>query len=207
MLTKRYLASVKNVPEIFQQITKGTAPANFNIDHLKGIGFNSSNDRAIIPLLKDLGFLTEAGVPTQRYHDYRAGPPQNRAIMGQALMDAYQDIFHINANPTEADREAIKGKFKSAHNTTDRISEQQAVTFYSLLKLADLAGARAHIGTHKKIDDIKTTDGKGGDASKAGQGGVAVSLGYKVEVYLPATKEIEVYNAIFKSLRENILVS
>src|SRR5438874_984552 len=101
MLTKRYLASTKNLPDIFTQIVKGTAPDNFNIEHLKSIGFTSSNDRAVIPLLKDLGFLTDSGTPTERYHAFRAGPPQNRAVMGQALLDAYQDLFHINANPTD----------------------------------------------------------------------------------------------------------
>ena len=54
MLTKRYMASTKNVSDIFQQIVKGTAPSAFTVEHLKSIGFSSSNDRAIIPLLKDL---------------------------------------------------------------------------------------------------------------------------------------------------------
>src|SRR6202035_2061095 len=98
MLTKRYLASTKNVPDIFLQIVKGTAPATFTVEHLKGIGFTSSNDRAVIPLLKDLGFLSESGVPTERYHAYRAGGQEAKAVLGQALLEAYQDLFHINAN-------------------------------------------------------------------------------------------------------------
>jgi hypothetical protein len=172
----------------------------------------SSNDRAVIPLLKDLGFLTDSGAPTERYHAFRAGPPQNKAVMGQALLEAYQDLFHINANPTEADRDAIKGKFKTAHNATDRVAEQQAITFYALLKLADLNAARSSSGLASKIENLKDEDGKGGgnevkEKVVTAHGGLALNLGYKIEVYLPATKEIEVYNAIFKSLRENILAS
>lgn len=213
MLTKRYLASVKNVPEIFAQITRGTAPDNFNIEHLKSIGFGSSNDRAVVPLLKDLGFLTEGGVPTNRYHSYRAGGSQSRAVMGEALLEAYQDLFHINANPTESDRDAIKGKFKSAHNATDRVAEQQAATFFALLKLADLNAARNQPSTDPaklKLNTIKEPEANRDSdpgASKNPPERYALNLGYKVEVYLPATKDIEVYNAIFRSLRENILVS
>jgi hypothetical protein len=33
----------------------------------------------------------------------------------------------------------------------------------------------------------------------------ALNLGYRIEVHLPATKDVEVYNAIFRSLRDNIL--
>jgi hypothetical protein len=210
VLTKRYMSSVKNLPEIFNQIVKGTAPDNFNIEHLKSIGFTSSNDRAVIPLLKDLGFLTDSGAPTERYHAFRAGPPQNKAVMGGALLDAYQDLFHINANPTEADRDAIKGKFKTAHNATDRVAEQQAVTFFALLKLADLNAARAGSGLAKKIENLKDAESGKSDVKDndgSAKNGIALKLGYKIEVYLPATKEIEVYNAIFKSLRENILAS
>jgi hypothetical protein len=212
MLTKRYLASVKNLPEIFAQIVKGTAPSTFNIEHLKGIGFTSSNDRAIIPLLKDLGFLNESGSPTERYHAYRAGGQQGRAVLGQALLEAYQDLFHVNANPTDADRDAIRGKFKTAHNATDRVAEQQAATFYALLKLADVSAAREGRGESsplkRKIEEEKAgeeAEDARREGGKANREGVSLSLGYKIEVHLPATKDIEVYNAIFRSLKENIL--
>jgi hypothetical protein len=211
MLTKRYMASVKNLGEIFAQIIKGTAPSAFTVEHLKSIGFTSSNDRAVIPLLKDLGFLTESGAPTERYHAYRAGGQEAKAVLGQALLEAYQDLFHINANPTEADREAIKGKFKSTHNTTDRVAEQQAVTFYALLKLADIRAAREGRGEssslRRKIEEAKQDEAKSQDdvGQKSKQDGYSLNLGYRIEVHLPATKDIEVYNAIFRSLRENIL--
>lgn len=87
-------------------------------------------------------FLTETGAPTERYHTYR-DDARSRVVMGNALIDAYGDLFHVNANPSDKDREAIKSKFKSVHNATDRVAEAQASTFYALLKLADLPGARA----------------------------------------------------------------
>jgi hypothetical protein len=212
MLTKRYLASVKNVPDLFQAIIRGTAPENFNIELLKSIGFTSSNDRGFIPLLKDLGFLSESGQPTERYHAYRAGGDEARAVLGRALLDVYQDLFHINANPTESDRASIEGKFKSTHNTTDRVAEQQAMTFFSLLTLADLKAAREKTGgspeLKRKIEsaDREEDGAKSEDAEQqAGKKAVRVNLGYKIEVHLPATKDIEVYNVIFRSLRENIL--
>lgn len=210
MLTKRYLASAKNLPDIFQQIVKGTAPENFNIEHLKGIGFTSSNDRAVIPLLKDLGFLSESGAPTERYHAYRAGGQEARAVLGQALLEAYQDLFHINSNPTDADRDAIIGKFKTAHNATDRVAEVQAATFYALLKLADIKAARERKGEsplRRQIEDAGLGDGKSEESKRdqTKKDGIPLRFRYNIEVHLPATKEIEVYHAIFRSLKEHIL--
>lgn len=204
MLTKRYLPSTKNLPVLMDQIIKGTAPENFNLEHLKSIGFPSSNDRPVIPLLKDLGFLTDAGAPTDRYHAYRDNA-RSRAVMGEALLDAYGDLFHINANPSNTDRDAIKGKFKSAHNATDRVAEAQTATFYSLLKLADLQRARAaKTGATNALPKFP----QGSERSKEGLKEVVVpplQLRYNIEVHLPATKDVEVFNAIFKSLRENLL--
>src|ERR1700679_2931416 len=120
MLTSRYMTSVKNISAIFDKIVEGTAPKKFTTAHVKSIGFKSSNDVGIIPVLKDLGFLSAEGVPTQRYHDYR-DKSRSKSVMAEALREAYEDLFHINEKPTSSDRDAIEGKFKSAHNTSDRV--------------------------------------------------------------------------------------
>jgi hypothetical protein len=146
MLTDRYLQSAKNVPQVFDQMIKGTAPQVFNSEYLSSVGFASSNDRAFPPLLKALGFLDDSGRPTPRYHAYRAGGDEAKAVLGEALLETYDELFHVNANPTEKDRPAIEGKFKSTHNATDRVAEQQAITFFALLKLADIEAARRRKG-------------------------------------------------------------
>ena len=94
MLTGRYMTSVKNLPAIMQKLVEGTAPPLFTVSHLRGIGFKSSNDQGVLPLLKDLGFLTPEGKPTQRYLDYR-DKSRSKTVLGQALREAYEDLFHI----------------------------------------------------------------------------------------------------------------
>src|SRR5690606_23243920 len=133
----RYLTAPGRAADMMQKIQEGTAPDRFTNEHLQKIGFTSSNDRAIIPLLKELKFLTADGTPTQRYHEYR-NSARSRKVLGEALREAYEDIFHINAHPTEADQEAVQGLFKSVHNVSDNVAYRQAATFFALLKLADV---------------------------------------------------------------------
>jgi hypothetical protein len=111
MLTKRYLVSTKNLNAILKKIVDGVAPAKFTTEHLKSIGFGSSSDRAIIPILKDLGFLSADGTPLPRYHAYR-DRSRSKAVMAEALREAYEDVFHIREVPTQADRNAVEGLFK-----------------------------------------------------------------------------------------------
>ncbi len=205
MLSSRYMVSNKNLPAILQKIIEGAAPDKFTLAHLKGIGFASSNDQGVVPLLKDLKFLSADGTPTTRYHAYR-DKSRSRAVLGEALREAYEDIFHINEKPSESDRQAIIGRFKSTHNATDLVAERQAATFLSLLKLADLPGtgapSRKHTEQPAKPDVTpEREDQSRGKSSLSGFGG----LRYNIEVHLPATKDVEVYNAIFKSLREHLL--
>lgn len=209
MLTSRYMTSVKNLDAIMQKIVEGTAPSKFTTEHLKSIGFKSSNDIGAIGLLKDLGFLTPDGVPTQRYHEYR-DKSRSKAVMGQALRQAYEDLFHINEKPTTADKTTIEGKFKSAHNATDRIAGEQARTFFALLKLADLDGASQSKTPPKREVDVQELVEAEKDDHRAQKHDKKVipsfaGLRYNIEIHLPATKDVEVYNAIFKSLKEHLL--
>lgn len=210
MLTSRYMPTTKNLDEIFDKIIGGLAPEKFTVEHLKALGFTSSNDRAAIPLLKDLGFLTPEGTPTARYHAYR-DRSKSKAVMAEALREAYSDVFHISERPTSKDRPAVEGLFKSKLNSSDRVAQVQAMTFFSLLSRADLAKevSAAAVLPAEVVRDDPSGPAQGADAEpelvdrKAN--GVSTELHYTIQVHLPATKDLEVYNAIFRSLRENLL--
>lgn len=202
-LTSAYVLAVGRIPDVFAKIRDGQAPDHVTNQLLKDWGFASSNDRAFIPLLKALGFLTPSGQPTQRYHDYR-DHSRSKVVMGQALRDAYHDLFLITANPKESDREAIKGKFKSYHNASDNTSANMASTFYGLLKLADLSEAKKTEEKSVGGDNVTPTPIPLPPLEEQARE-LVPSFHYNIQIHLPATKDTEVYNAIFKSLREHFV--
>lgn len=195
-----------------KKIIEGTAPDKFTTEHLKKIGFPSSNDRALLGILKDLGFISDSGTPTQLYHDYR-NTSKSSKVLGDALKEAYSDIFHINEKPSQSDRPAITGLFKSTHNVSDQVASFMANTFLSLLSMADISGTHKPVATKKEEKTKKDKDANDGDKGilpSNNNGNVGVlpivpNLRYNIEIHLPATKDIEVYNAIFKSLKEHLL--
>ena len=182
-LSNTYTVVNGQLPEFFQKIQDGQAPDKFTQQHLKDLGFTSTNHRAFIQILKSLGFLTPDGTPTQRYHEYR-----NRAVckkvMGTAIKEAYSDL----------------------------VAERQAKTFLALLELADLDVPdtrkneplpRDHVQeTHLTEQDTSPTERT--DPQIVTSRSKSPSLHYNIEIHLPATKDIEVYNAIFKSIKEHL---
>jgi len=158
-----------------------------------------------LPILKALGFLSADGSPTQRYKDYR-NHSASKAVMGEAVKEAYSDIFLIKAKPTAADKALIEGKFKSFHNTSDVVANLMTKTFYALLELAELPAdgeAKAKKIEVKQPEDMD--DESGDDKSGKQRKSAAVGLHYNIQIHLPAIKDVEVYNAIFKSLKDHLI--
>ncbi|TXF99982.1 DUF5343 domain-containing protein [Massilia arenae] len=200
-LTSSYVQNYGQLPEVFSKICDGAAPERFSQQHLKDWGFLSSSYRAVIPLLKSLGFLNTDGSPSTRYHDYR-NSAQSRKIMGDAVREAYSDLFTIRAKPTPNDRPLIEGKFKSMHNASPQVAKLMASTFFALLDLADFSDTPA-----EKRTDVNEPNNQAiiipPPASERSHG--RTTLHYNIQIHLPATKDVEVFNAIFKSLKEHLL--
>lgn len=211
-LTSSYVQVYGQLPNLFDEIAKGQAPEQFTVQHLKDLGFASSNHRAFIPLLKELGFLSDDGKPTHRYHEYR-NRAQSRQIMAQAIREAYGDIFVLRSRPTEEDRPLIEGKFKSAHNTTERMAQYMANTFFALLDLADLDTSKPPAPPDEENDDVALPPALTPPPVPAPNAlppappiaTRSTTLHYNIQVHLPPTKDVEVYNAIFKALKEHLV--
>lgn len=198
-LINRATQVYQQLPKFFKALREGTAPDKFNQQYLVDLGFGGSNYRVLIPLLKDLGFLSADGIPTPRYLNYLDGS-QSSKVLGEAVKQVYSDLFTITKNPTKADRDKITGKFKSSFNLSDLQAERNANTFLALAEISDFADtpvAKPTVSSVAEQPDVT-------DVAKPSSGRV-IGLRYDIAIHLPATKDIEVYNAIFKSLKEHLV--
>jgi len=201
-LTNTYVLPVGRIPSLFGKIRDGQAPDRFTHQLLKDWGFASTNDRAFVPLLKALGFPTADGNPTQVYLAYR-DHSRSKEVLGQALREAYGDIFLIKEHPSPSDKASVEGKFKSFHNVSENVAGLMASTFFGLLAIADIsakkgASANPTVAIHTQTDNPYAVQ-----TEKNGY--IGAGLHYNIQIHLPATKDVEVYNAIFKSLREHLV--
>lgn len=206
-LPTSYTQAYGVLEEFFSKIRDAQAPDKFGHQNLKDLGYKSNNHRPFIPLMKSLGFLSSDGSPTQRYHEYR-NHAKSKEIMGDALKEAYSDIFLIKSNPSDKDKDLVQGKFKSYHNTSDNVAKLHTNTFYALLDIADLNHDKAPKATNLKAPVEKVAASPSRPEARMQQSilpASAVGLHYNIQIHLPATKDVEVYNAIFKSLKDHLI--
>lgn len=203
--------------EFFEKLHEGQAPSTFNREFLKDLGFASSNWHAFSSLLKGLGFLSADGTPTSKYMDF-LDKTRWKTVLGEAVKDAYSDVFVLKSNPTAGDLGMISGKYKSTYNMSDTSADRAARTFLALYELSDKSVFTATKRAESKTVPETVVENPAPDEPRIEPSKVekeipvfdqskakTVGLNYNIQIHLPATKDIEVYNAIFKSLREHII--
>jgi len=203
-LTNAYLTQVKNLGAILKAIRGAQAPEKFHARFLEQLEFKSTNDRNIVGVLKGLGFLEDSGAPKQRYFDY-LDETQHKVVMGQAIQEAYADLFKVNNKANEMSQADVKSKLKTLTQGSkgDAVLIKMAMTFVALCKEAEFATTLAAKKITEEQKPDKKEDKKLVETHEDKRR--PMNLSYVINIELPSTRDQGVYDAIFRSLREHIL--
>lgn len=196
-----YVNGYGGIPKVFAAIREAAVPPKFTQDFLSDVlGLKSSSYRAMIPLMKKLGFIDPANVPTQAYRDVRDAAQAGRVIAAR-MREAYKVLFNASEYIYKLDKPALVAKLRTVLGAGEDDANIQYVagTFTELSKMA------AWDGTPAPKPNPPADPHKNGGAGGASKELDKIRLSYTINLNLPATTEIEVFNAIFKSLRENLL--
>lgn len=209
--TMSYLTSVKNVESMFNSIIGAKAPERFTTKFLEDLGFKSSTDRLFIGMLKALGFLDEGGQPTQRYYEF-LDQSQSKRIVAMGIEEAYEDLFNLNRNAQNMSNDDVKNKLKTLTQgqKSDRVIEQMAMTFRALCSYADWANhdeQRIYTNTTKENrNNEEEASVSSNETSKIEKiDDAKMNLHYNIQIHLPETTNMAVYDAIFQSLKRHLL--
>ena len=211
-LTNTYLITTKNLDAFFNAIIAAKAPERFTQKFLQQLEFTSSNDRFFISLLKTLGFIDEAGVPTQRYYDF-LDQTQSGMVLAEGIKEAYEDLFAINKKAHQMTIDEVKNKLRTLTQgqKTDNVINLMANTFKSLCEYAEWGKQR------KPSEDIESFTEKiemenqnksilevpvNNSVKKVP---INPQLHYNIQIHLPETRDAAVYDAIFRSLKEHLM--
>lgn len=194
-----YVISNNRLPEIFEKIKSAAKPPKFTNEFLKKLGFASSNDRAVIPLLRRLGFLSEDGSPTVNY-DRLKDSTEMPYVLSERIRDLYDELYGVNTEIHKSSDTEIKGAFARITGKDEDTVKRYFSTFRAL---AAMAKFDKHVT--KQIEETEEPPIDIPEKTVKITGSKNPEFFYNIQIHLPATTDISVYNAIFKSLRDHIL--
>ncbi|GMU26017.1 MAG: hypothetical protein AMXMBFR16_09220 [Candidatus Uhrbacteria bacterium] len=203
MLNTSYLLTTNRLPQMLQAIQNAGVPPRFTHEFVKTLGFKSTNDRAYVGLLKGIGFLDDSGVPTESYRAYR-NRVEAKKVLGAALRRTYDEVFLANENAQDLTVEALKGIIAARTGKGDSVVKKMASTFKALTAQADLKDSQVLPNAPQTVETNRDSSSK--EAPKSFSPARELSeFHYNIQIHLPVTKDISVYNAIFKSLRDHLV--
>lgn len=202
-----FMNATGTVSKILEKIKVAATPDRFTQDYLATeLGFPGGSPRPFISLAKKMGLIGSDGSPTDLYRQFRnTNSATSKAAMAKAIKNAYADVYSRNEYAHSLTRADLEGLIVEMTGLEKGNQTVRAIvgTFEALKAFADFKAREEPLPLTriKEGSDLGTT-GNGGQI-----GGVALGLSYTINLVLPKTDDVAVFNAIFKSLKENILKS
>jgi hypothetical protein len=126
-----------SIPRFLEAVRKSGVPQKVDSNYLKTLGFKNSNDTALVPLFKSLGFLDSSGKPTGIFTEYRAASADEaKVVLGGAIKICYAGLFEIYPDAYRKDDEALINWMRA---NTDKGEATQARALKTFKTLRDLA--------------------------------------------------------------------
>ncbi len=208
-LTNAYLVTTKNLQSIINSVINAKAPERFTNKFLEDLGFKSSNDRLYIGLFKSLGLLDENSAPTPRYHQF-LDQSETGKVLAIGIQEAYEDLFALRKDAQSLSVDEIKGKLKTLTQgqKSEKIIGLMANTFKALCEIAewsissDLPEKEENNNVAVSSKPLIDTDYHKDISSKPNS---PMNLHYNIQIHLPETTNMAVYDAIFQSLKKHLM--
>ncbi len=211
-LPDSYTLKPGSIAAYFDALLDGEAPDRFTVRFLQSLEFKSTNDRKLIGILKELGFIDDDGIPKDRYFEF-LDRSQSAKVVADGIREAYSDLFAVNKRAHELSSEAVKNKLRTLYKGAkkDGLIGRIGSTFAALCEYADFSAAKPAKATKQSA----SSDSPAASSNKEKQKGRAperqslpgislAALQYHINIVLPESRDQAVYDAIFKSLRDHL---
>lgn len=204
--TPPYLNGHGYIVTVLDKIKSAPTPPKFTQDFLHTkLAITSSSARPMIPYLKRVGFLDDAASPTQRYKAFRNSSQSGQAAaeglrQGYATLYASNEYAHdLPTNELEGLVLQVTGMEKTNPTVKAIVGSFNALKSYA--KFGDNDDVPDSVEVYRQPSS-RPDDYQPGEANGAGR---KLNIAYTINLNLPETTNVEVFDAIFQSLSRNIL--
>jgi hypothetical protein len=203
-------------------------PASVSSETVKKFSLAPNNESYVINALQFIGVLDEEGKRTKVGHDvFVLGDDAFRPAFEGLIRDSYKDLFEIRGNDAwTLGRQELISYFRTTDKTSEVIGGRQAGLFQAFRTLAGHVQAsegspkngaakprqmkpRAAPAKRPKAVEVAVDMAHAADTPNVKQspkdGRREMAMTVRIEINLPTGGTQETYDAIFKSIRANLI--
>jgi hypothetical protein len=198
-----YTSSPGVLRRVLEKIPTSEKPGIFTNDFLGTVmGATGGAARPIIPILKATGLLNQTGAPTELYAQFQTDAGRPAAAL-QALRNGFGEIFRRNQYAHRADEAALLDVIVAVTG----LPKKEGIVRYILTTFQAFQDYAKQAREDAKNEQGEATPAHVAPPSTSELTGDVgrLQLAYNINVVLPETTNVEVYNAIFKSIKANLL--
>lgn len=212
-----FMNSTGLISKILDKIISAQTPPIYTTDFQSTVlAYGSGSARAFIPLLKRIGFLNPDGSPTDLYKEFRSASQRGDA-MAKAIKHGYAPLYKVNEYAHELDTNELKEAIIRVTGLEKKSGSITAIkgTFEALKAYANfdnITDGQVEESTSvessilvPKNDADDTNKSNIPNLEKSTNISERMTLSYTINLNLPASKDPEVFDAVFRSLKENLL--
>jgi hypothetical protein len=204
-----YTNTPKKFKETLDALIVAERPERFNRDFIEAVlNVKGGSVTGFPPIMKRIGFLSSDGVPTDLYDKFRSGSARSGAAF-EGLKAGFGELFRRNAYAHRLPEAKIKdmlveitGRARNDENISAIYGTFDAIRQFVTEDAGFSDSPSGHGGGEQPSPQLN--DNAEG-ASEMRENPRSWGLSYQINVVLPETSDISVFNAIFKSLRDNLL--
>lgn len=202
MVKYPYIPSMRPLRKFLQDIQTMGTPPKINSSALSQMGLKTSNASYIPPILKFIGFIDDSGGPTENYKNFKK-KETGRSVMAGALKGAYADLFQLYPDAQLREFDVLRDFFVGTTDAGASAVKYTVETFKTLCDFADFGAVSTSATTQQKPTLTQIAPPLPVQLPISREGGVNVNVNIKFE--LPITKDSDVYDKIFESLKKHLL--
>ncbi|HEU5159785.1 MAG TPA: DUF5343 domain-containing protein [Streptosporangiaceae bacterium] len=195
------------IPRFLESIPKVGVPEKVDGNYLKSLGFKNSNDMALVPLFKSLGFLDSGGKPTSIYRDYRAADAEEaKRILGTAIRTFYSGLFMTYPDAHRKDDEAL-ANWMRANTDKGAATQGRALRTFKVLRDSASFDEAPQAQLREPSNAVAPSNGAQGSASSArihthAQATPEVTI--NITLQIAATDDASIYDKFFASMKKHL---
>lgn len=170
------------------------------------LGMKGGRPKPVIPFLKRIGFLGTDGAPTELYKRFR-NSAQSGSAAAQALRKGFAPLYEINEYVHELNDNDLRGVIVQATGAEAGSGTVRAIvgSFKALKAFANFEDAEEPEAQDEPRHDTPDDSEDEEEGAKDRRTDLRFGLSYTINLNLPATSDIAVFDAIFRSLKANLL--